>query len=135
MVYIGIYVFLKLFTIDWKLYNTIKCKMLRNFNILAGIGVSYMVDCRYIRWLLDKGYWRQSFVMFSVVLTCFLGSYETVYLCSVQFICIPVVMYLVTCLINNHSTKVHKNSYIWLARYTIPARGLPNPNTERTEFS
>ena len=72
--------------------------------------------------------------MFSVGLSCFLGSYETVHLCSVQFICIPVLMQLPTCIISNHSTMVHKNSYIRLSRYTIPARGHPNPNTERTEF-
>ena len=30
--------FKKIFTIDEKLYNTIKCKMLCNFHILAGLG-------------------------------------------------------------------------------------------------
>jgi len=33
---------------------------------------------------------------------------------------------------NNHSTKVHKNSYKRLVRYTIPASGHPNPITEIT---
>ena len=28
--------------------------------------------------------------MFSVGLSCFLGSYETVHLCSVRFVCIPI---------------------------------------------
>jgi len=40
---------------------------------------------------LYKGYSRQLFLMFSVGLSCFLGSYEIVHLCSVQFVCTPVL--------------------------------------------
>jgi hypothetical protein len=67
------------------------CKMLRNFNILAGMDITLFgrLWIHLIAWLC-KGYLRQSFVMFSLGLSCFLGSYEIVHLCSVQFICIPV---------------------------------------------
>ena len=51
---------------------------------------------------LYKGYSRQSLVMFSVRLSCFLGSYEIVHFYSVQFICIPVLTLLTTCIIRLH---------------------------------
>jgi len=91
MVYIGLYVYLKSFGIDYKRHNTIKCKMLCNFNILAGMDVSSAVDCGHTSLPgCIRGHSRQSFLMFSVGLSCFLSSYEIVHLCCVQFVCIPV---------------------------------------------
>jgi len=65
--------------------------------------------------LVVEGYSRQSFVMFSVGLKCFLGSYEIVHLCSVQFIYIPVLTYITTCIIRLHlfNQRVHHFQSGW----------------------
>jgi len=63
------------------------------------------LDCLAVR--TYKGHSRKSFVMFSVRLICVLGSYEIVHLCSVQFICIPVLNTY------NNCYKLYINCMFW----------------------